>query len=172
MSEQNKKQNKWVCPGAERGAALFHQGCNCAQSVFCAFSDQLGMDRNLAMRMSASFGGGIGRMREVCGAVSGMALIAGFFTGSTVPEDQEAKGANYQLVQDLAQELRAEHATILCRELLGLTEVDGVAMPEARTEQYYASRPCETLIRHACAIIEEHFPQLRTETEEGAPEES
>ena len=158
MSEQNKKQNKWVCPGAERGAALFHQGCNCAQSVFCAFSDQLGMDRNLAMRMSASFGGGIGRMREVCGAVSGMALIAGFFTGSTVPEDQE--------------ELRAEHDTILCRELLGLTEVDGVAMPEARTEQYYASRPCETLIRHACAIIEEHFPQLRTETEEGAPEES
>lgn len=94
--------------------------------------------------------------------LSGMALIAGYFTGSTVPEDQEAKGANYQLVQDLAQELRAEHGTILCSELLGLTEVDGVTTPEARTEQYYATRPCEMLIRYACAIIEEHFPQLRT----------
>lgn len=153
---------------SERGAKageLFRQGSNCAQAVFCAYADLLGLEPELAMRLSASFGGGIGRLREVCGCVSGMAMVAGFFTGSADPADQEAKAANYQCVQELAGQFHARHGTLLCRELLGLQRPEGVARPAERTAQYYAERPCEQLIQDACEILERRFVQLRKQTE-------
>ena len=156
----------------EEAVELFRQGSNCAQAVFCAYAGALGVDASLAMRLSASFGAGIGRMREVCGALSGMAMIAGYFTGSTDPKDQEAKKENYRTVQTLAACFREQHGTIFCRDLLGLSMEPGkwdqavssemtAPSPEARTEEYYKSRPCESVIRNACRIIEAAFPELR-----------
>lgn len=151
----------------KKAEQLFRDGSNCAQAVFCAYADLLGIEPELAMRLSASFGGGIGRLREVCGCVSGMAMIAGYFTGSTDPADQEAKAENYRCVQELAEKFREKHGTLLCRELLGLERAEGSAVPAARTAQYYAERPCEQLIRDACEILEERFAQLADEPEKG-----
>lgn len=148
----------------EKAARLFQQGSNCAQAVFCAYAEQLGVDSELAMKLSASFGGGFGRMREICGAVSGMAMIAGYYTGSTDPADQEAKGENYRVVQELAAIFKEHQGTIYCRDLLGLSIEPGQwnteTVPEKRTDAYYASRPCQQVIQDACEMIEAYFPCL------------
>lgn len=144
----------------EQAVELFKEGFNCSQSVFAAYADLLGMDRETALRVSASFGGGIGRMREVCGAANGMFLVAGMLTGSTEGKDQTAKKNNYEVVQRLAEEFKKENGgTYICRELLGLnkdgkTVVPGDTTPEARTEEYYKKRPCLKTIQGAAAIVE------------------
>lgn len=144
----------------ERAAALFKEGFNCSQSVFAAYADLFGMDRETALRVSASFGAGIGRMREVCGAANGMFLVAGMLSGSTEGKDQTAKKNNYEIVQRLAEEFKKENrGTYICRELLGLdkdgkTTISGGTTPEARTEEYYKKRPCLRTIEGAAAIVE------------------
>ncbi len=147
---------------SERAVENFKQGYNCSQSVFLAFADRYGIDDETALKISASFGGGMGRMREVCGCMSAMALIAGFETGSTKPRDPDGKKANYEKVQHLAQEFRKyTGGSIICRELLGLSEDTKGEMssptPSERTEQYYKKRPCIRLIQDACSIIEKEF---------------
>jgi len=144
----------------ERAVELFMEGFNCSQSVFAAYADLFGMEKETALRVSASFGGGIGRMREVCGAANGMFLVAGMLTGSVEGKDQVAKKNNYEVVQRLAAEFKKENGgTYICREMLGLSK-DGsrVALgnttPEARTEEYYKKRPCLKTIRGAAAIVE------------------
>ena len=144
----------------EQAVELFLEGFNCSQSVFAAYADLFGMDQETALKVSASFGGGIGRMREVCGAANGMFLVAGMLTGSTEGKDQTAKKNNYEVVQRLAAEFKKENGgTYICRELLGLNK-DGkkVALgdttPEARTEEYYKKRPCLKTIQGAAAIVE------------------
>ena len=144
----------------EQAVALFMEGFNCSQSVFAAYADLFGMDKETSLRVSASFGGGIGRMREVCGAANGMFLVAGMLTGSVEGKDQVAKKNNYEVVQRLAAEFKKENnGTYICRELLGLNK-DGsrVALgnttPEARTEEYYKKRPCLKTIQGAAAIVE------------------
>lgn len=144
----------------ECAAELFMEGFNCSQSVFAAYADLFGMDKETALKVSASFGGGIGRMREVCGAANGMFLVAGLLTGSTEGKDQVAKKNNYEVVQRLAAEFKKENGgTYICRELLGLSK-DGskVALgnttPEARTEEYYKKRPCVKTIQGAAALVE------------------
>lgn len=144
----------------EQAVALFKEGFNCSQSVFAAYADLFGMDRETALRVSASFGGGIGRMREVCGAANGMFLVAGMLTGSTEGKDQVAKKNNYEVVQRLAAEFKRENGgTYICRELLGLNTkekkpVFGDTTPEARTEEYYKKRPCLKTIEGAAFLVE------------------
>ena len=144
---------------AERAARLFREGCNCAQSVFLAFSDLTGMDRDTAIRVSASFGGGMGRLREVCGGVSGAIMALGMICAPLDPSDQALKAEHYRRVQEVARRFREKHDTIICRELLGDQAGTG-HVPEARTEQYYKTRPCEKFVYTGAAVLEEVLREL------------
>ena len=140
----------------ERAAATFAEGYNCAQSVFSTYADCFGMDRETALRMSSAMGAGVGRMREVCGAVSSMAMLAGLKEGNADPHDEEAKEHIYALVRQMSARFREAYGTVVCRELLGLEEgVEESAKPSIRTPEYYASRPCSGIIACAARIIEE-----------------
>lgn len=140
---------------------LFKSGFNCSQSVVAAFADLYGYSREEALRMSASFGGGIGRMRQTCGAACGIFLLAGLETGSTDPTDKAGKAANYALVQNLAAQFKAENGSLICAELLGLAPDSATPpTPEARTEQYYAKRPCVKMVETA-AKIWANYPKNR-----------
>lgn len=136
-----------------RAVELFKSGFNCSQSVVCAFAHLYGFTEEQALRMSASFGGGIGRMRQTCGAACGLFLLAGLETGSTDPTDREGKAANYTLVQQLAETFRQANGSTICSELLGLDKkADTPPTPEARTTQYYAKRPCSQIVEEAAKI--------------------
>lgn len=141
----------------EKAVALFKEGFNCSQSVVAAFADQYGFTEEQALRMSASFGGGIGRMRQTCGAACGMFLLAGLEKGSTDGKDRAGKAANYALVQELAAEFERRNGSLICAELLGLKKHEGSAQPEARTEQYYAKRPCVKMVEEAARIWSEYL---------------
>lgn len=141
----------------EDAVNMFESGYACAQSVFTTYADLFGIDRETALRLSGPLSAGVGRMREVCGTVSAMAMISGLNEGFTDPEDSEAKAANYALVREMAAEFKKEQGTIICRELLGLPEgmeYEESAEAEARTPEYYASRPCSGAVRTAAALIE------------------
>ena len=148
---------------AQRAIDLFKQGFNCSQSVFAACADMYGItDEQLALRLSASFGGGMGRMRLVCGAASGMFLLAGLQNGSATPHDNEGKMANYAFVQQLAGEFKSKYGSLICAELLGLAPKGQLQMtndqlpmdvrPEDRTPAYYEKRPCPEMIAEAVRI--------------------
>lgn len=138
----------------ERAEQLFRDGYNCAQAVFGAYADLFGFDEETAMRIASSFGGGIGRLREVCGAVSGMMLVCGMKRGCAVNDDPAAKKEHYALVQKLAAEFREQNGAIVCRELLALPSGASEPTPEARTEKYYQRRPCAHYVRTAAEIVE------------------
>lgn len=149
----------------EKGMELFVQGYNCSQSVVLAYADVLGLEPEQLAKLSASFGGGLARLRHVCGTVSGMAMVAGWLTGMTEPGDQKQKKENYDTVQKLAAEFEKRNGSIICRELLGLdtkhssvgAEYQTGVTPEPRTEEYYKKRPCKALVGEACEILEEYF---------------
>ena len=127
----------------QKAVELFKSGYNCSQSVVAAFADMYGFTQEQALRMGASFGGGIGRMRETCGAACGMFLVAGLETGATEATDREGKAANYAVVQELAAEFKKRNGSLICGELLGLKKKEPVStIPEERTAQYYSKRPC------------------------------
>ena len=131
----------------EMAVSLFKEGFNCSQSVVAAFADKYGFTREQALKMSASFGGGIGRMRETCGAACGLFLLAGLETGATEGADRDGKAANYALVQELAEEFKQRNGALRCADLLGLSKKEPVvSRPEARTDQYYAKRPCVKMV--------------------------
>ena len=145
----------------EKAIALFKEGFNCSQAVVTAFADYYGFTDEQALRMSASFGGGIGRMRETCGAACGLFMLAGLETGSTNGADREGKAANYKLVQELAEEFKRRNGALKCAELLGLSKKEPViSTPEKRTNQYYAKRPCVKMVEEAakiwCEYLEKH----------------
>ena len=141
-----------------KAIALFKERYNCSQSVVAAFADEYGFTREQALRMAASFGGGIGRMRETCGAACGMFLLAGLETGATEGSDREGKAANYALVQELAEEFKRRNGALRCADLLGLSKKEPViSTPEARTEQYYAKRPCVKMVEEAAKIWSEYL---------------
>lgn len=143
---------------AEQAKQLFTQGYNCAQSVFIAFADECGIDRETAALISSGFGGGLGRMREVCGAVSGMSMAASMLFGSADPKNAEKKKELYSTVQQLAGEFRSKNGSIICRELLGLDKAAATPpTPEARTPQYYKKRPCALLVYDAAEILEDYI---------------
>ncbi len=139
---------------ADKAKELFEGGCNCCQAVFCAFLDQINLSEDDAMRISAGFGGGIGRLREVCGAVSGMTMVLSNKFASTDPNDHEKKMELYALIQKAAGYFKEENGSIICRELLGLSEKTSAPVPEERTTEYYKRRPCSELVHCAAQIAE------------------
>lgn len=142
----------------QKATELFKEGYNCSQSVVAAFADMYGFTEEQAFRMAASFGGGIGRMRETCGAACGMFLLAGLEKGATKGSDREGKAANYALVQELAARFKERSGSLNCSELLGLKRKDPVStLPEERTEAYYAKRPCSRMVEEAARIWAEYL---------------
>ena len=142
----------------EKAKTLFHQGFNCSQAVFAACADIYGIeDETLALRLAASFGGGIGRMRQTCGAACGMFMLAGLENGSAVVGDAEGKKQNYALVQNLAEKFKQENGSLICAELLGIAPKPQEPTPEARTEEYYKKRPCAEMVASAVRIFLENF---------------
>ena len=135
---------------------LFKSGYNCAQAVLCAFEDVTGLDRDVALRLASSFGGGLARMREVCGAVSGAAMVLGLVYGSTDPTDHAAKKEHYHRVQEFARRFRELNGSIICRELLAGAGTPG-GDPEQRTAEYYQKRPCAELVAQAAEILDQLF---------------
>ncbi len=142
-----------VTERAQSARDFFTNGYNCAQSVVLAYSDIMDIDPKTLATISASFGGGMGRLREVCGAVSGMSMVAGSLAPAFDPSQKAAKTANYTLVQDLAEEFRRENRSIICRELLGLSQLKDAPIPSDRTPEYYKKRPCAELVEMAAAIV-------------------
>lgn len=139
----------------ERAVALFKSGYNCSQSVFAAFCDKFGMPQELALKVSAGLGGGVGRMREVCGAMSGAAMLAGMVYGATDGSDREAKALTYEKVQEIAAEFKKTNPSIVCRELLGLSKkAPTPSNPEERTAEYYKKRPCVQIVEDAAKAAE------------------
>ena len=138
-------------------AELFLEGYNCAQAVAVAFCDVTGLDEKFTARLASSFGGGMGRMREVCGAVSGMLMVAGLLYGYDDPKADAAKKELYQLVQEWAGQFRAEVGSILCRELLDNPPSD--PNPSPRTAEYYAKRPCARMVFTAAKILDEYIAE-------------
>jgi len=143
----------------EKAEALFLEGYNCAQAVVIAFEDLHGLDRDMVARLSSSFGGGMARLREVCGSVSGMFMVAGLLYGYDDPKAKEEKTEHYARIQKLAADFTAENGSIVCRELLGLTEKKQAPTPEARTEEYYKKRPCKELVGMAAEIMDNYIKE-------------
>lgn len=135
-----------------QAVANFNAGYNCSQSVFLAYSDVFELDLDIARKMSVSFGGGMGRMREVCGTVSAMAMLAGFKYPVLDANDQVARAKNYQIVQKMAELFKEKHETIICRSLLGSLNTGTTPIPEVRTKEYYTKRPCGRFVVDATRI--------------------
>ena len=140
----------------DRALELFTEGFNCSQSVFTAFAHRFGIDEDTAKRIAAGLGGGVGRQREVCGAVSGAAMVLGSLKAAVVGEDNETKKENYELVREFCDEFRKKQGgTIICREILEIGDKKESATPEERTAEYYALRPCARAVYDAAEILEE-----------------
>ena len=139
---------------AQRAKELFESGLNCSQAVVCAFSDVTGLDPKLAQRLASPLGGGMGRMREVCGAVSGMCMVLGLLYGDGIDCDPKAKAAHYALVRSAAEAFEKKNGDVVCRVLLGLAPGTRSDKPAARTNEYYKKRPCSEYVRDAVEILE------------------
>ena len=135
-----------------KAKALFEQGYNCAQAVLLAFDDITKLDTTTAAALSSSFGGGMGRLREVCGAVSGMFMVAGITRGYSDPKATTEKMEHYAFLQNLAAEYKKDNGSIICRELLGLPGADS-PVPEERTAEYYRRRPCGEYVARAALLL-------------------
>lgn len=144
----------------DKARALFHEGYNCAQAVVGAFCDDMGLDVKTAVRIASPFGGGMGRLREVCGSFSGIVFVLGYFYGYDDPKAFDEKKELYDRVQELARRFKREQGSIVCRELLGLDEKHSAATPEKRTAQYYQKRPCSELTAFAADILAEYMEEF------------
>lgn len=143
------------------------EGYNCCQAVVLAYNDLFDINDIMAASLSSGFGGGMGRMREVCGSVSGMIILAGLMAPADNPSDKNGRTRNYALVQDIAGEFREMNGSIVCRELLGLTPMGSSSLtpqespePSDRTEEYYKKRPCEELVGISARIIGEKMLKM------------
>ena len=153
----------------ERAEELFLQGYNCTQAVAGAYAEEIGIDFEKLVTMVSSFGGGMGRLREVCGTVSGMFFVAGALYGYNDPKDFQAKKEHYERIQYLAARFKEQTGSIICREMLGLSGKDTNPTPSKRTEEYYKKRPCKELAGLAAEIMEEYIAgheYNRNETED------
>ena len=150
---------------AEKAKSLFESGYNSCQAVLCAYADELGLDETTAIKIASSFGGGMGRLREVCGAVSGMFMVCGLRDGYTNIDGvnaHEEKMSHYERIQELARKFINENGSIICRELLGLApkksslDMDS-PVPEKRSDEYYKKRPCAELVAMAASFLEKEL---------------
>lgn len=158
----------------EKAKRLFKEGgYNCCQAVVLAYNDVFGLDDKTAASIASGFGGGMGRMREVCGSVSGMVFLSGLISPADNPSDKGARTANYALVQEVAGEFKAINGSIICRELLGMsactqtqsdsTDIHSIPespVPSDRTPEYYKKRPCEELVGISARIIGEKIKNI------------
>lgn len=144
---------------AEAAKQHFTEGYNCAQAVVLTFSDLLSVDRETLLKLASPFGGGMGRMREVCGAVSGIFFVEGMLLGYSSPTDADGKRELYEKIRTLAGKYSDENGSIICRELLAGTPHTEDSTPEQRTAQYYKKRPCAELVKTAAYILAEHLIQ-------------
>ncbi len=133
---------------SDRAVELFMEGKNCSQAVFAAFAPDLGLPEETALAVSIGLGGGVGRMREVCGAVSGSAMLVGL----RFPELDKA--AAYEKVRMIIEEFKKTNHSIVCKELLGLSKAEKSSVPEARTTEYYQKRPCVKIVEDAALATE------------------
>ena len=146
----------------QRAKDLFMSGFNCSQSVVAAFADLYGFTQEQALKMSAAFGGGIGRMRETCGAACGMFQLAGLEKGATEGPDRESKKETYALVQQLAAAFKAHAGSIKCAEILKLRQGESlIPTPEARTPDYYAKRPCVKMVELAARMWADYYESVK-----------
>lgn len=143
----------------ERAVAYFKQGYNCAQSVFLAYCDLYDIDEELAKKLTAPFGGGMGRLREVCGAVSGMFMMLGMRYPATNPDEKAAKTANYAAVQRTAVAFKEKFGSIVCADLLQLKRTPQEPNPSDRNAEYYGQRPCARLVAEAVEILGKELQQ-------------
>ncbi len=137
----------------------FLKGYNCTQSIAVAFAEELGLDEQTAARLSCGFGGGMGRMREVCGTFSGIVMVLSQLYGYSDPKDIATKKELYEKIRMLAERFKQDNGSIICRELLGLDKAEKSAEPAARTPEYYKKRPCPELCRYAANILEEFIKE-------------
>ena len=145
---------------AELAKQNFLAGMNCAQSVLCAFEEEAGLDHETAMKLASGFGGGMARMREVCGAVSGMFMAADLIFGPGDSSDKAAKDAHYACLQSLAEAFKEETGSVICRVMLGLPgQGPDAPASEARNPAYYRKRPCAELCALAAGILEKHLKE-------------
>ena len=148
----------------EKAISLFKEGFNCSQSVVAAYADLYGYTQEQALKMSASFGGGIGRMRQTCGAACGLFMLAGLESGCTEGKDREGKEANYKMVQEFADEFRKRNGSLICAELLGLAKnAPTPTTPDARNSEYYKKRPCVKMVEEAARIWCEYLENNKKE---------
>ena len=138
---------------------LFRDGYNCAQSVFAAFSDVMNIDEITALKISSSFGGGMGRMREVCGTCSAMFMVVGIIDGYTEPNNSKIKSLHYAKIQNLAQKFKDAHKTIICRELLSELKVDSAPYSPQRDDSFYRVRPCVKFVITAAELLDEYLAE-------------
>ena len=140
---------------SDRAVELFKQGFNCSQAVFAAFCDEFDMDEETALKVSAGLGGGVGRLREVCGTVTGASMVAGMLYGATDGSDHEKKALTYQKVQQIVDEFKKLNPSIVCRELLGLSPTASTpSTPEHRTDEFYKKRPCAQLVEDSAKAVD------------------
>ncbi len=145
----------------EKAMQSFLDGYNCSQCLILAFEDLITIDIETALKIASPFGGGMGRLREVCGSVSGMFMILGYIKGYNTTEDYEGKKALYEHIQELARRYEEANGSIICRDLLGLNVKHDTSAPEKRTEEYYKARPCTEKIGSAAEILEQYLIELQ-----------
>ena len=146
----------------QKAMECFMQGYGCSQAVVAAFADMYGLDDTMAKRISAGFGGGVGRMRMMCGAVSGLVTLAGLEKGQTEGNDREGKAECYKLVQELLAKFKERNGSIICAELLGMNGckvVKDTNIPDERNAEYYKKRPCAEIIGDAAEILEQYIKE-------------
>lgn len=150
----------------DRAVDNFMQGYGCCQAVVAAFADLYGIDDTMAKRIAAGFGGGVGRMRMMCGAVSAMVILAGLDCGQTQGADRDGKSACYRVVQQLVNRSKEQNGSVICAELLGLDGYErahSLYVASERTAEYYRRRPCVAKVESAARIYAEYLAQKRSE---------
>jgi len=143
---------------AQKALDYFNQGFNCAQSVFTAFHEEMGLSESDALKLSSSMGGGIGGLREVCGAFCGLSMVLGALKGYDTPTDMEAKKEHYARIQAQAERFTTEHGTLICRDLLASHGLVATRVPAERNADYYKARPCARYVE-SCAMMAEETLQ-------------
>ena len=143
-----------------RAVENFMQGYGCCQSVVAAFADLYGLDETMAKKIAAGFGGGVGRLRMMCGAVSGIVMLVGLDCGQTEGSDREGKSACYKVVQDLLARSKEENGSLICAEILGIQGCEKAHsnyVASERTAEYYKTRPCAAKVESAARIFADYL---------------
>jgi C_GCAxxG_C_C family probable redox protein len=138
----------------------FMAGYGCCQSVVAAFADLYGLDDTLAKKIASGFGGGVGRLRMMCGAVSGIVMLVGLDCGQTEGSDREGKSACYKVVQELLAKSKEENGSLICAEILGIqgnTKAQSSYVASPRTAEYYKQRPCAAKVESAARIFADYL---------------